>query len=183
MPAPLELVIDLFELGPHPFTDRDAPQPEPSTLGGPAEMRETKEVERLRLPQTPRLSPPSGMPPKLDQPGLVGMKFQPELREPLAKISPEPLRILLMLETNSEIVGEPDNDHVTLGVPIPPPLSPQVEYVVQVHVSQQRRNRCPLRCPFYVLRPLPVLDDACVHPLLNEPQDPLIRNAVLKKPF
>ena len=68
-------------------------------------MRETKEVERLRLPPTPRLSPPSGMPPELDQPGLIGMKFQPELREPLAKISPEPLRILLMLETNSEIVG------------------------------------------------------------------------------
>jgi hypothetical protein len=132
MPAPLELVIDLFELGPHPFTDRDAPQPEPSTLGGPAEMRETKEVERLRLPQTPRISPPSGMPPELDQPGLIGMKFQSELREPLAKISPEPLRILLMLETNSEIVGEPDNDHVTLGVPIPPPLSPQVEYVGRV---------------------------------------------------
>ena len=73
MPTPLELVVDLFELGPHPFTDRDAPQPEPSTLGKPAEMRETKKVEHLRLTQAPRLSPPGGMAPELDQPGLVRM--------------------------------------------------------------------------------------------------------------
>ena len=46
-----------------------------------------------------------------------------------------------------------------------------------------RSHRCPLRCPLYVFRPLPVFNDTCVHPLLNESQDPLIRNAVLEKPF
>jgi hypothetical protein len=38
----------------------------------------------------------------------------------------------LILETNGEIIGEPDNDDVTIGEPIPPPLSPQVKYVGRV---------------------------------------------------
>ena len=70
------------------------------------------------------------------------MQFQPELREPLAQISPESLGIFLILETNGEIISEPNDDDITVGEPIPPPLSPQVEDVVQVHVGQQRRYRC-----------------------------------------
>ena len=30
-------------------------------------------------------------------------------------------------------------------------------------------------------RPRPVLDDPCVHPFSDEPQDPLVRNAVLEE--
>ena len=88
-------------------------------------MRETKEIERLRLPQTPRLASPGDKPPELDQPSLVGMQVQPELREPLAKIGPESLRLFLILETDGEIISEPDDDDVTGGEPIPPPLSPR----------------------------------------------------------
>ena len=40
-----------------------------------------------------------GEPPELDQPRLVRMQLQPELREPLTKLGEEPLRIVLMLET------------------------------------------------------------------------------------
>ena len=60
------------------------------------------------------------------------MQVQPELREPLAKIGPESLRIFLILETDGEIISEPDDDDVTGGEPIPPPLSPQVEHVGRV---------------------------------------------------
>ena len=52
---------------------------------------------------------------------------------------------------------------------------------MQVHVSQQRRRRCPLRCPFHGLRPFPVLDDPCAQPFTDEPQDPFVRDPVLKK--
>jgi len=41
------------------------------------------------------------------------------------------------------------------------------------------RGRRPLRCPFHDLRPLPVLDDSCVQPFADEPQDPLVRDPVL----
>ena len=34
---------------------------------------------------------PGGVPPELDQPGLVRVQLQPELREPLAKLGQEPL--------------------------------------------------------------------------------------------
>ncbi|WP_223838652.1 group II intron maturase-specific domain-containing protein [Saccharopolyspora pogona] len=66
-------------------------------------MREAEEVERLGFPEPPRRSPPGGVPPELDQPGLVGMQFQPELREPLAEIGKEPLRVLLILEASGEV--------------------------------------------------------------------------------
>ena len=55
MHAPPELVFDHFQLGPHPFRDRDAPDPEPPALGGRADMRETQEIERLRLARAPCL--------------------------------------------------------------------------------------------------------------------------------
>ena len=42
------------------------------------------------------------MPPELDQPGLVRVQLQPELRQPLAKIDKESLRVVLMLETHDE---------------------------------------------------------------------------------
>ena len=40
MPVTLELVVDLGKLGPHPFGDRDAPEPEPSAPALPADVRE-----------------------------------------------------------------------------------------------------------------------------------------------
>jgi hypothetical protein len=67
-------------------------------------VREAQEVERLRLTLTPRRPVPGSEPPELDQPGLVRVQLQPELREPLAKLGPEPPRILFMLEPDDEIV-------------------------------------------------------------------------------
>jgi hypothetical protein len=145
VPTLPELVFDLPQLRPHSLRDRDPPQPEPSMLGLPTEMSEPKEIERLRLPETTSRSAPGGMPSELDQPGLVRVQLQPKLRKPLTKVGPEPPRVLLVLETHSEIISEPHNDHVAVREPFPPPLDPQVEDVVQVHVSQPRRYRCPLR--------------------------------------
>jgi hypothetical protein len=77
------------------------------------------------------------MPPELDQPRLVRMQLQPEPRQPLAKIGPEPLRILLVLEPD-RVVSETHDDHITVRMPAPPPVSPQVEDVMEVHVGEQR---------------------------------------------
>ena len=60
-----------------------------------ADVRQAQEVERLRFAQTPLASLPGRMPPELDQPGLVRVQLQPELREPLAKLRQELPRILL----------------------------------------------------------------------------------------
>src|SRR6266568_8923673 len=146
MSATHEFLLDLRKLRPHPLRDRLPPDPEPPCLREAAHVREAEEVERLRFPVAPSPPMPGSVPPELDEPGLLGMQLQPELREPLAKIGKEPPCIGLVLETNGEIIGEPDGDHVTLGEPVPPPLDPQDENVVQVHISEQRRCRCPLRC-------------------------------------
>jgi hypothetical protein len=47
------LVPDLFQLRPQPLCDGDAPKPEASVPGLPANVREAQEVERLRLGNTP----------------------------------------------------------------------------------------------------------------------------------
>src|SRR5262249_52314053 len=123
MSATLELVLDLRQLRPHPLRDGDTPQPEPPVLRLSADVRKAEEVERFRLTSTPR-RPVSGLPPDLDQPGLIGVQPQTELRDPLAKLAPDPPRILLMLEPDDKVVGEPHNDHVTVRPPLPPPASP-----------------------------------------------------------
>ncbi len=95
MPASQALVFDLGQLRPHPFRDRLTRQPEPPGAGLPADVREAEEVERLRLAQTPTSPVDGGEAPELDQPRLVRVQLQPELREPLAKLRQELLRVLL----------------------------------------------------------------------------------------
>ena len=69
-------------------------------------MREPQERERLRFALAPRCPPPGGVPPELDQPGLTGVQFQAEPREPAAQLGQEPLGVLPVLEPDDEVVGE-----------------------------------------------------------------------------
>src|SRR6266516_6229662 len=181
MPACLELVFDLPELGPHPLCDRDAPQREPPAPGLPADVREAQEVKRLRLSGSVRSAVRGGEPPELDQASLAGMQLQGELREPAAKIVEELLGVTLMLEPDHEVVGPAHDDHVTACVASPPLPGPLVQDIVEVHVGEQRRGRSSLRCPFRCLRPASVLDDSCGQPLTDQPQDLLVRYPMLEK--
>jgi hypothetical protein len=45
------------------------------------------------------------MPPELEKPPRFRVQLQPELRQPLAKIGPEPPRILFMLEPDGDVVS------------------------------------------------------------------------------
>jgi hypothetical protein len=144
LPAAPKLGFYLLQLCPHPLLDSDAPKPEASISGLPAQVREAQEVERLRLPQPPLSSVRCREAAELDQASLVRVQLQVELREPLTKIGEELLCITEMLEPDYEVIREPDDDHVAPGV-LPPPLpDPAVEDVLQVHIGEQRRNRCPL---------------------------------------
>ena len=77
--------------------------------------------------------------PELDQPRLLGVQLQAELREPLAQLRQEPLGLRSVLESHDEVVREPHDDHVAARLLLPPPLDPEVEHVVQVDVRQERR--------------------------------------------
>lgn len=67
------------------------------------------------------------------------MDLQPELRQPFPKLSQEPLSFRPVLESDHEIIGVADHDHVPLRHFLAPDLCPQIENMMQVHVRQQRR--------------------------------------------
>jgi len=124
MPATLELVFDLSKLRPHPFLDGDTPHPEPPVAGSRTNMRETQKIKRFRLTRTPTLAIDDGTPPELDQPGLVRVQFQPELRESFAQLGKEPPRILLILKPDHNVISETDDDDVPIRIMTPPMIGP-----------------------------------------------------------
>ena len=102
-------------------------------------MREAEEGERLRFPESTLLPVLGGVPTEFQQPRLVGMQFQGELREALAQRDQEPFRIVTELKAHDEVVCVPHDEHVAAGLRPPPPMDPEVEHVVQIHVRQERR--------------------------------------------
>jgi hypothetical protein len=60
-------------------------------------------VSGLETPTTESVS--GGEPSELDQPRLLRMQLQPELREPVAKISQEPLGVLTVLKARHVVIN------------------------------------------------------------------------------
>src|SRR4029453_2270093 len=176
-----QLGLDLAQLRLQPLPDRLPHHREAPIPLLPADVREAEEVERLRLPLAGALPVVSRERPEFQQPRLLGVQLQPKLREPLTELSQEPLGVRPGLKPRDDIVRIPHDDHVAVGLRLPPPVSPEVERVVQVHVSQERRNAASLgRAPLTPRpRPRPVLQHAGVQPFLDEPHDALVRNPVL----
>ena len=145
MPSPLQLVVNLLQLGPHPFRLGLAPNPEPPLPPGRTDVRETQEGERLRLTQPPRPTTFGRVASEFDQPRLVRVKLQTELGEPVAKRGKEPVGVVTMVKPDGEIVRETHDNDVAARLVVSPPIDSQVEDVVQVHVGEQRRYRCSLR--------------------------------------
>jgi hypothetical protein len=106
------------------------------------------------------------------------MKFQRKAPHSFTELLLEPTRILLVLKTYNDVIGVSHDDNVSVRMPLPPLLYPQIEDVVQVHVGEQRRGRSPLRCTL-TCRPLPFFQDSRRQPLLDEAQNPRVRDPVL----
>src|SRR5450755_78582 len=98
--------------------------------GGPADVREPQKSERLWLAKSSRLAFAGGEPPELDQARLLGVQLQAELRESVAKLRPEPLGVVPMLESHHEVVSKAHDYHIAARVPTPPLLGPQIEDVM-----------------------------------------------------
>jgi hypothetical protein len=56
----------------------------------------------------------------------------------------EPLGVSTMPETDNDVVGETHDDHITMGLPVPPVPGPQIKDVVQVDVGEQGGCAGPL---------------------------------------
>ena len=102
-------------------------------------MRESQEVKRLRSaePSLPTVS--CGIPPELNESGLVRVYLQFELSESLLYDTQEAFRVPLVLKSRHEIVGVTRDDCIAFYFAAAPLLlEPQIENVVQVYVCQDR---------------------------------------------
>ena len=127
-----------------PLAHRLPQHREPTLPGLPADMREAQKVEALRFPVAAVSPILVRVAAEFDEPCLVGMQPEAELRESFAEFREESLGLFTMLEPNDEVVGKAHDDHVPARLLLSPSLDPQVEYVVQVDVGQDRRNAAAL---------------------------------------
>src|SRR5215469_8195169 len=83
------------------------------------------------------------------------------------------------LESNDDVVCKAHDNDITVCLFSTPRLNPQVKYVVQVDVGQQRRCTAALGCTFFHSYPLPILQHAGIQPFLDEPHNASVRNSML----
>src|SRR5438552_736221 len=171
-----QLGFHLAQLRLQPLPDRLPDHREPPVPLLPADVHEADEVERLRLPLVGAPSVLGREWPELQQPRLLGVQLQAELRQPLAELGQEPLGLLPVLKPDDEVIRVPHDDHVAVGLRLPPSPNPEVERVVQVHVGQERRDAAPLGRALVAPRPRSVLPHARVEPFLDQPHDAPVRN-------
>jgi hypothetical protein len=103
-------------------------------------VRKTEKVESLRFSFSMLRSIPGRKTAKFDDPRLVGVQFQTELRKPLAQFRKETPCFAAILKPNDKIIRKTDDYHVASRLPPSPPLDPKVEYIVQVDIRQQRAD-------------------------------------------
>jgi hypothetical protein len=129
-------------------------------------MSKTEEIEglRLALPQATTLG--SGIGAKLDQARLVWMEGKTEAFETFPEVSKESFRLLLILESQDEVVSLAHDDNVTACVAASPLLCPQVQDIAKTHIGKQRRNHRPLRCTHRGLGPCSILGQASLEPFI-----------------
>jgi len=144
-----------------------------------ADMRKAEKVERLRLPFSASLPVVDRERTKFQQPRLLGMQLQVELPHSLVKFRPKLIGIRFPLEAKHDIVRKTHHDHVAVGALAAPCLDPQVEHIMEVNVSQQRRSTTTLRRPFLHTYSLPILQHARVEPFLDQPHNAPICDPVL----
>src|SRR5580693_2269809 len=164
-----------------PLTHRLAQYREVSLPSLPTTVRKTQEVKRLRFAVAPVSSVLLRIAAKLDDSRFVGMQLQPEPRETFAQFCQKPLCFVTMLESGHEVVGKTDEDYLPARLLSSPLLDPEVEYVVQIEVRQQRTNTAALNRPYLALYSLTLFQRACLEPFLDQAHHAPVGYAVLDK--
>src|SRR6266536_5092878 len=174
--------FDRLQLCAFPLTHRAPPDREHSVASLlTADMREAKKVECFRLPLAAPFATFGCVAAKLDHARFLGMQFQFELGKAFCQLFVEPLGVRLVLKTHDEVIGPANDDYLALGLGLTPVLHPEVEHVVQIDVSQQRRGTAPLRRSLFTARPLSLFHHARVQPFPDEPHHALVCYSVLEK--
>ena len=145
MHTPPKFFLEFLQLDTHPLSHGLPKHNEPSKSIPVTHMRETQEIEGLRLAVAPPFPISGRLAAKFDQAGFGGMQFQVELLKSFLKFFTKLLGLPAILETDHKVVGKTHDHDIALRLPLSPLIGPQVEHVVQVDIRQQRRNTTPLR--------------------------------------
>ena len=115
--APLEQNTKCLELRAHTFRHRRPNHLKRSFPRPPTNVGESQKVEGLRLSLSTILPSFGGVPSELEKARLVGMKFQLKLSESLPKLNEKLVRFLAMFESNDEVIGITNDDHLACRLP------------------------------------------------------------------
>ncbi len=99
-------------------------------------VREAEKVERLGPPLAASFSSFDRIAAELDQTRFPFVQLQAELGETYLKCVQARRRLAVVLETDHEVIRITYHNHIATAAVFPPPLDPQVEHVVQVHVRR-----------------------------------------------
>src|ERR1051325_3106181 len=171
--------FDFLQLRAFPLTHRPPQHRELPLSRLATAMREAQKVEGLRFPLATRFALLGSSAAKLNDARFLGMQFQPEPGEALCQFMMKLLGILLVLKTHHEVIGPADDYHVAFGLCLAPVLHSEVEHVVQIDVSQQRRGTTALWRSFLTAPPPSFFQHARVQPFADEPHHAPVSYAVL----
>src|SRR5262245_32900135 len=119
--------------------------------------------------------------PKRNEACLVRVQCEVKPVEACPQVAQKLLGVVFVLEADNAIVTVPHDDDITPCVPAAPLRRPQVKDVVQVQIGQEWTRATPLRRPFLLLSPVPILQHARLEPLANVTDNALVPNPVLDK--
>ena len=133
-----QFFLDGSQLGPHPVPARLPLELEEAPSGVATDVNETKERERLRFAKATLRSIHGRKAAELDHASLARMQRERELLHPLLQVGMKALGVSLVLKAHDNIVGVAHEDNAAVSVVLTPPLRPQIEYIMEVDVRQQR---------------------------------------------
>src|ERR1700730_11670068 len=176
-----QCLLDFPERRAHAVAARLPPDPEVTPLGFIENEHEAQELEGFRFGTSAPLAVLRRKATELNQAGLLRMKRQRELPQPVAHRVPEAASVVLMLEAHDCVIGVSDHDHVARGLAPSPAFGPEIEDVMKINVREQWRNHRTLPRPLFLNRHYPVFKNARSQPFLDEPDDALVADPVLQE--
>jgi hypothetical protein len=127
---PPESVLDLHELGPHPLLTGIASELELPVPAGTTDVREAQKGKSLWAPLAPAGPIPGGIPPTLDEAGLLRMEMQGKRGKAFLEGREKLLGVVPVLEAHDGVIGVAGDAHGSLGVTVAPLLCPEVQYIM-----------------------------------------------------
>ena len=170
MPVLPEGVLELRQLGSHPFLTGIASQLELAVPAGTTDVREPKKRECLGSPLTPSGTIAGRKPPEFDEAGLLRMEMQGKCGEAFLEGREKLLGVVPVLEAYDGVIGVAGDDHGSLGVAAAPLVCPEVQYVMQIDIGKQWGDHCSLYHPCLLFDDDVIFQDPGLEPFPDETQ-------------